>query len=444
MTSKSTCSKKDQNYKNITKHLDKISFEKHAIESRFKQRKERKITGRVLLIAFIVIALQGKSSFGNWAEQIGVMTGKTVSKQGLWKRVTVRLVKFLWAVLFDALRQQTLPIHKYAARHPALRRYNRVLIQDSTAVALPDCLSWCFPGTVSKGKKKAQLKIQVIYDLLRDEFLYFQITPFTANDQSCSKDILSMATDGDLVLRDMGYFALDCFETMKQDSIHFISRLRYGVKIYDCKSGKEINLLQELQKQEGFDQWVMIGKEQKVKVRLVALKLPEPQANQRRRKARDNRDRRLCHSQQYYDLLGYHLFITSQQEDVFTATQIAQAYQLRWRIEIIFKCWKSQFHLQKLIPANGSLTKERAESIIYMMLIFIILFKVPIYQAALIAAQKIPGCFISLMKLCKYIATHVHLFFEEQLNFLMPKILYYCSYEKRRDRANFVQKLNLC
>lgn len=187
----------------------------------------------------------------------------------------------------------------------------------------------------------------------------------------------------------------------------------------------------------------MLGREQKLKVRLVAIKLPKEQADIRRRKAKKDRDKRLNHSKKYYEMLEYSFFITTENEKVFSPHQIAELYGLRWRIETIFKCWKSNFHLQKLIPQDRSLTKERAEAIIYMMLIFILLFQVTIYNAAQAAAAKAESGGVSLLRLCKYLSNHIDLFFEKKINYLMPQILYYCRYDKRSDLQNFVQKLKL-
>jgi hypothetical protein len=443
MTSKRTHSKKGQNYKSFDKKLEQLQLNKHALRSGFKKRKAQKITGKALLISFILMAMQGKNTFQHWAEQISNLKGRTVSKQGLWKRITVKLTQFLLAVLFDALGKQTNNIYKQAKQEASLKHYKRVLLQDSTTLSLPDSLSWCFPGNVSKGKKKAQLKIQVVYDLLSNRFVYFEITSYTANDQSKSKDILSIATKGDLVIRDLGYFVLKYFDEMAAQNISFISRLKYGVGIYNMTTGEEINLLEIVRKQCGFDQWVMIGRDQKLKIRLILLQLPQEQANLRRKRAKENRDRRLNHNQEYYEMLDYNLFITTEDENIFTAKHIAQMYGWRWRIESIFKCWKSHFNLQKLIPENCSLTKERTEAIVYMMLIFILLFQVSIYHHMLLVTEKIKNCSISLIKLCQYITHNIELFFTQNLTSLMHKILYYCCYDKRYDRKTFVQKIKL-
>jgi hypothetical protein len=170
--------------------------------------------------------------------------------------------------------------------------------------------------------------------------------------------------------------------------------------------------------------------------------MPTEQANLKRYRAKKDRDQRLHHSKEYYQMLDYSLFITTENEQVFTAKQIAQLYGWRWRIETIFKCWKSHFHLQTLIPQDRSITKARVLTIIYMVLIFIVIFQVYIYQCVMQQADQ-QSCSISLSKFCKYIANFVHFFFEETLNSLIPEILYHCRYDKRNDRKNFVQKIKL-
>lgn len=443
MTSKRTNTRQRKKSNFINQRISKLSFTNHAKASGFKKRKARKITGKTLLIAFFLMALQGKNSFELWAEQINNIIGKTVSKQAIWKRITPCLTKFLMLVLSDALRKQISSTHQ-SIRQGKLRMsdYKRILIQDSTSIALPDWLKRCFPGNTSRGKKKSQLKIQVVYDLISNTFVHFEITPFTANDQSRSKDILNIACKGDLVIRDLGYFTLACFQKMSEN-ISFVSRIRYGVKIFDIKTGEEINLLKHLKKYKSIDQWVLIGSEQKVKVRLVILPLSMEQANEKRYRAKCDRDKRMNHSAAYYELLGYCLFITTECKNTFTAKHIAKLYGLRWRIENIFKCWKSQFHLQELIPKHCALTKQRVESIIYMMLIFIVLFQVAIYNYMIIQSEKINERTISLTKLCQYITNNIMKFFYQTLRSLIPEILYYCAYDKRNDRLNFIQKLKL-
>lgn len=58
-------------------------------------------------------------------------------------------------------------------------------------------------------------------------------------------------------------------------------------------------------------------------------------------------------------------------------------------------------------------------------------------------SEKTQNCFISLTKLCQYITNNIARLFEQNLRSLTPEILYYCAYDKRKDRLNFIQKLKL-
>jgi len=148
---------------------------------------------------------------------------------------------------------------------------------------------------------------------------------------------------------------------------------------------------------------------------------------------------RVHHSKEYYEQLGYSLYITTESEAQFRAEQIAKVYGWRWRIESIFKCWKSQFHLQRLIPQHVSLSKEWVKAILYMLLLFIVLFQVAVYNYLIPKTTTTRS--ISLTKLSRYLADNIQLFFEKNLSQIEPSLLNYCTYEKRHDRKNFIEKL---
>lgn len=166
--------------------------------------------------------------------------------------------------------------------------------------------------------------------------------------------------ENDLIIRDLGYFSLDVFDEIVDSGAFFLSRLRYGVNIYDMIDNKKLNLLNELKKKGFLDLWIKLGAKNKTECRLVAVPLSEQVANERRRKAENDRSGSANHSQRYMDLLGYSLYITNVPRDVWTIKQIAEAYRCRWYIEILFKGWKSYLNIQINIP-DRYMNKERAE-----------------------------------------------------------------------------------
>jgi len=131
-----------------------------------------------------------------------------------------------------------------------------------------------------------------------------------------------------------------------------LSRMRLDTALRDPSIAKKLNLLKELQSCGNLDREVLLSK-QKMPVRLVAIKLPEAIAAERRRKAKCNRDKRCNPNERRLKMLGWVLFVTNLPKSCCTA----KIYGFHWRIENIFKIWKSQFRMTE-VP-NGSAEQLR-------------------------------------------------------------------------------------
>jgi len=64
---------------------------------------------------------------------------------------------------------------------------------------------------------------------------------------------------------------------------------------------------------------------------------------------------------------------------MWSTEDVAKAYKFRWRIEIIFKTWKSHFSLAKLVDNQG-LSRIQVESTIFLVLLFIIMVQLPLFH----------------------------------------------------------------
>jgi hypothetical protein len=279
------------------------------------------------------------------------LSNQRISKQAIAKRINSKCVEFMRSVVFASAAHASK--FKNLLQYDVFEPFRRVLIQDSTVVSLPDKLASHFPGPVNQSRKKgAALKIQAVYDLLGQNFPYFSLSGFTKTDQAASGDILTIAKPGDLVLRDLGYFSIGIFKSMIDLGVYFLSRLRYGIVIKDPTTLKTIDILAELKRHGRFDQWVRIGAKGSITVRLVALPVPGQVANERRRKAKNNRDKRCKLKKAHLELMGWSVFVTTVPESIWTSDIVEKVYRVRWRIEIIFKAWKSHFHLSET-PAGS-------------------------------------------------------------------------------------------
>ena len=325
--------------------------------------------------------------------------------------------------------------------------FGEIYLQDSTIIALPEELK----DYLSKGRQKSSIRLQVIYALFLGSFREFGMGSFTDNDQGASGGIIKLLKQGDLVIRDLGYFVLNVFSQIASVGALFLSHLRYGINIYDAHTGQQIQL-KEVLKDSIIDRQVLLGAKEKLPCRLVAVKLPDHVAAERRRKAKEDRDKRLNHSKEYMESLGWAIFITNISAQVWSPEQILKAYRIRWHIEIIFKGWKSHLNMARLVPeapkANMnqekylSLYKYRLDSTILMMLIFIIIFQINIYTSLGFKIWQKSGKLISSLKLCAYIADLREKILEcFSLEDLESDIAYNATYEKRRKRLNHLERL---
>lgn len=427
--------------KDEERKLEKLNIKLNSLSIENKARKEgfiirnRKIQAIDFIKTFCLMTFYSVCSLNVCAEAMGFVANYTISKQALSKRLTAKSVKFFREVLYLIIAQQS--TFRESLSKGMFNHFTRVLLQDSTNIALPKKLAKDFPGSKNQSNKStANMKIQTIYDFLSESFISFRLTPFTCNDQSASSDILDFLKKWDLVLRDLGYFVIGVMMKIADKGAYFLSRYHYRAGLYDIQ-GNKINLLKELNEYGMLDKEVYLGSMAKFPVRLVALPVPEKVACERKRKLSHNRDKRLKPSKEQLDLLKWEIFITNVPSSVWDAKTVGMIYGIRWRIEIIFKAWKSHFNLK--IMTNGS--KYFIETLIYAKLIWITLFQVFFGQLCIYVFAT-TGKHLSLLKLAQFVqqnfwALILLLKANEQLDKILEQCIKHCCYEKRKKRINY-------
>jgi hypothetical protein len=235
----------------------------------------------------------------------------------------------------------------------------------------PKILNKIFPGSHSKKGNAATARIQLTMELKSDALCKIDIKSFRDNDQSYAFNILNVAKSGNLVIRDLGYLVIDSLVELMDQEIFFISRLNSNIHIFD-NQGIKLDLLKTLKKEtrhnvNGIDIQVMISKKL-VPVRLIALKTPKEITLKRVNKAKNDRHSKANHSEQYYEMLNYTILITNIPLDVLTPKQLAYVYGFRWRVECVFKCWKSHMNLQRLFTGKENNNPSKPYILLLLML----------------------------------------------------------------------------
>lgn len=417
--------------------IDALPVEKIARSTGFFRRSPRKSDARQWLRAICLLTTLPARSFRTFGWLLGLIEGGNHSKQNVGKRMHAGFERFLREVLKGMMANLVSPP---ARVDPALQAFGRVIVQDSTVIALPDRMADRFRGARNQtGKVTASMRIQAFFDLLSETCLAFSTSPFTRNDQKASADVLDIARPGDLVVRDLGYSSLAVFQRLKEAGVHFLSRLRYGTLVFD-ENGAPVDLLALLQRKGNLDMQAYVGAKVRVRVRLVAVRVPEKVAAERRRKARLNRDRRSNPSQEHMRLLSWTILVTTVPAERLAPCLLIKTYALRWRIETLFKAWKSHFRFGS-VPPYASSTFVCA--LILAGLIHVAVFQC-VFQALHFRRTSEPPP-LSPLKLASItqnlaaieIRTMIDATDEETL---LHMTLYHCRYDRRK-RLNYYQAL---
>lgn len=229
-----------------------------------------------------------------------------------------------------------------------LSEFKRVLIEDSTRAELHEKLSPYFKGSGGVASK-ASVKIDFIFDYLSEAIVDITFCSGNIPDQSLSERIVSILEKDDLVIRDLGYFVLKNFKEIEGKNAWYISRWHVNECVYESKEAKyplDLGKFLDTNVRDGLiDIEVFVGKE-RYPVRLVACLMDEEAINKRLRNANRSAQRHgTTISKKKKSLLKYSIFITNLPKEKFSSIFVMAMYRARWRVELIFKQWKSCLNL---------------------------------------------------------------------------------------------------
>lgn len=403
--------------------LEQLDVTAMARQTGFVLRELRKLDLAALVKAWLGLAGTGMPTLERILGGMTLLGHERYSKQALSKHLRKPSSQFFASVLMAVLWSDAYRVF----RQGRLQISGRLWVQDSTTIALPDRFATDFPGSVNQSRRTlSQLKLQCVFDLGKLELAQFSLSGFTRNDQAAAGDILAIAKAGDL-----GYFSLSAFAAFREQSIHFLSRYRHLISLFDPLTHKPLALPQLLKKQPRLDISVCLDSDL-IPVRLVALPVPPEIANRRRRQA--YRDCRAHPAKESLFLMGWNLFITDLSASACPPKLIAEIYRIRWTIEIIFKAWKSCLCLERLNTHSRGMLR-------FSVLSQLLLCALTLDLCATLWHYRPPDRPPSILRVAAIIANHAGLiacvvFQQSPAQLLNALLISQGSYEHRRDRQN--------
>lgn len=415
--------------------LDRKKIRQLAFETGFCKRRSGKISAPDFLVHLCLESVSGTVSYNDLAARVEARTGIAASRQAYWQRTDEPCVNFFQSILEHVMLSKCDPHQIRSIKRQG--RFKRVLLQDSTIIKLPLRLFEMFSGVKNAHASVCNARIQGIYDLLSGCFIHFSIDPYSKNDQAATMEI--PVQPGDLILRDRGYFKLQAVEAHKQAKADSINRYKHATALYDPATGQKINLLELLTWNGSVDMQVSAGTERVIALRLIAIPVPEETANLRRMRAK--REMHYPPSRELLNLMSWTIFLTTITDPSMTFKEIAALYALRWRIENIFKTWKSYFSFQKF----HNISEIQLRVLLNARLIIITLTYQRLFVPLLHQLERTSGKIVSLFKLMRYITQNLELLPIYLRSSVLParvleSVLRYCTYEKRR-RPNFIAEM---
>ena len=350
----------------------RVGFFSDTVEETARQtqfvRRQSEITGLSFLKAVELGFLEKPGASLNELAQFFLDLGVEVSPQGIDERINVFSVAFLRAIFAQALvifkNQGSLPLS-------VLQQFSAINIVDSSTKSLPENMAEEYPGCGRKGAKAA-LKIQWVFDFLHGNLKQVEMESGLDSDQG-DRDYLKVVEGGSLTLVDLGYFCLDAFWAIANQSAYFLSLYFYPTAWLD-EFGKRIDLEKLLREQSGerTEVPVKLGcrARHQLPCRLIILRNPKQVTEKRRRTAKAHAQKRgTTLSQTYLFLLGWSLFVTNAPDTMISLKHVYDFYRIRGQIELIFKLWKSYCGLNSILGWR----KERVLTELYAKMIGIVI-----------------------------------------------------------------------
>jgi len=266
-----------------------------------------------------------------------------ISRVALHYRFSSAAAAFLFKCLQFVLQQKLNRIGQIDTK--LLRPFGRVLLVDSSSWDVNEKLHAVLPGS-GGGASSANCKLQTVYDYKRGELQFLDVTAGTVPDNRYTDQLPSMLQSDDLLLFDQGYFKLRTLAAIDAKDAFFLTRFLVCTVVKDPITEARIDLPKLLRQLEGnaCELDVLIGatKASKVVCRLIALRVDEEIANERRRRMKKNAKKKGRTVSKYQlQMCDWTLLITNVPHQLLPLEMARLLYTVRWQIELLFKQLKS-------------------------------------------------------------------------------------------------------
>jgi hypothetical protein len=305
-------------------------------------KRERKLSGSSFVQTLVFGWLAKPDASIEELTQTAASVGIEISPQGLDYRFTKEASECLFETL-EAAAGALICDNPVAI--PILQRFNGVYIQDSSVVVLPDEFKNIWQGCGGSSEKNTQssVKLQVRLNMNTGSLAGPYLQAGRVSDRSSILQEKPLPK-GALKIADLGYFSVENLSLLNTQQVYWLSRIFSQCIVID-QNDRKWDLVQLLGGYclDKLDMPILLGLKERLPCRMLATRVPEKVANERRRKIRADAHRRgKTPSKKRLQLADWTVLVTSVPNEILTIEEAFVLMRIRWQIELLFKLWKSQ------------------------------------------------------------------------------------------------------
>jgi hypothetical protein len=318
-------------------------------------KRERKLTGADFVQIMTFGHLHQPHASLAQLTQVAQLRQVHISSAGLHQRCTQRAATFLQAMLGEVVEQ----VVRGAAVPIALfKRFEQVILQDSSTILLPAALAETWPGCAGgsqEGSERTQaaLKLHVRLDLKHGQLIGPHLSAGRVHELQGPLRALAVAA-GSLYLADRSYWSLSRLRELDGQGVFFCLHPKSQTVYYD-QQGKRIDLQAVLPRTVGQVKvlHVLLGKQQPLAARLLIVRVPQAVAQQRQAHLSSEAARKgQVVSPLSWELAHWTLIVTNTSAKQLSVEQALIVLRARWAIELLFKLWKSHAQIDQWRTAH--------------------------------------------------------------------------------------------
>ena len=305
--------------------------------SGFVQR-QSKLTGPLFVQTLVFGWLNQPRSTLEQLCQMAASLGVAITPQGLDARfdepAACCLEQVLQAAVGEVIAADAVPLE-------LLTRFAAVTIHDSSTIVLPNELAarWRGNGGNSPTNTAAAVNLQLRWNLTNGA-LEGPLLHDGRGQDTTGPLAESPVAPGTWRLADLGYFCLDHLAALTAQQAFWLRRLAFQTALF-APDGGRLDLRALLDAAPTLDGPILLGVHHRLPCRLLALRVPDEVAEQRRRRMREEaRVKGQTVSAERLAVAAWTILITNVPPAQLSLADALALLRARWQIELLLKLWK--------------------------------------------------------------------------------------------------------